>query len=187
MDHQTWWETEAHSELLSAALCDIIRAQDYKVFSSVASLPSEPTRILRPPEYREVQRSRDVVFECKAKHDPSLVPTMTWLKDDGELPDDERFENHRITHRCLFHTLSDHLIIWWCFHLSSQLTLAHLTMLNPCAGYKSQAQLLCSGSVQSTKNYTLTTEHMWKSASSVCFPEVERGTRNTNITGSIPS
>uniref|UniRef100_A0A671RS03 Neural cell adhesion molecule L1 n=1 Tax=Sinocyclocheilus anshuiensis TaxID=1608454 RepID=A0A671RS03_9TELE len=51
----------------------------------------EPTRILRPPEYREVQRNRDVVFECKAKHDPSLVPTMTWLKDDGELPDDERF------------------------------------------------------------------------------------------------
>uniref|UniRef100_A0A8C1PM05 Neural cell adhesion molecule L1 n=1 Tax=Cyprinus carpio TaxID=7962 RepID=A0A8C1PM05_CYPCA len=51
----------------------------------------EPTRILRPPEYRVVQRNRDVVFECKAKHDPSLVPTMTWLKDDGELPDDERF------------------------------------------------------------------------------------------------
>lgn len=51
----------------------------------------EPTRILRPPEYRVVQRNRDVVFECKAKHDPSLVPTMTWLKDDRELPDDERF------------------------------------------------------------------------------------------------
>uniref|UniRef100_A0A672M3V7 Neural cell adhesion molecule L1 n=1 Tax=Sinocyclocheilus grahami TaxID=75366 RepID=A0A672M3V7_SINGR len=51
----------------------------------------EPTRILRPPEYRVVQRNRDVVFECKAKHDPSLVPTMTWLKDDGELPDNERF------------------------------------------------------------------------------------------------
>ncbi|XP_043083887.1 neuronal cell adhesion molecule isoform X8 [Puntigrus tetrazona] len=51
----------------------------------------EPTRILRPPEYRVVQRNRDVVFECKAKHDPSLVPTMIWLKDDGELPDDERF------------------------------------------------------------------------------------------------
>uniref|UniRef100_A0A673KVA0 Neural cell adhesion molecule L1 n=1 Tax=Sinocyclocheilus rhinocerous TaxID=307959 RepID=A0A673KVA0_9TELE len=61
------------------------------VCSSVASLSSEPTRILRPPEYRVVQRNRDVVFECKAKHDPSLVPTMTWLKDDGELPDDERF------------------------------------------------------------------------------------------------
>ncbi|XP_050956524.1 neuronal cell adhesion molecule-like isoform X8 [Labeo rohita] len=51
----------------------------------------EPTRILRPPEYRVVQRNRDVVFECKAKHDPSLVPTVTWLKDDGELPDDDRF------------------------------------------------------------------------------------------------
>ncbi|XP_059392841.1 neuronal cell adhesion molecule-like isoform X7 [Carassius carassius] len=51
----------------------------------------EPTRILRPPEYQVVQRNRDVVFECKAKHDPSLVPTMTWLKDDRELPDDERF------------------------------------------------------------------------------------------------
>lgn len=51
----------------------------------------EPTRILRPPEYRVVQRNRDVMFECKAKHDPSLVPTMTWLKDDRELPDDERF------------------------------------------------------------------------------------------------
>ncbi|XP_051975216.1 neuronal cell adhesion molecule-like isoform X9 [Xyrauchen texanus] len=51
----------------------------------------EPTRILRPPEYREVQRNRDVLFECKVKHDPSLVPTMMWLKDDAELPDDERF------------------------------------------------------------------------------------------------
>lgn len=37
-----------------------------------------------------VQRGRSVVFECKVKHDPSLIPTMTWLKDDGELPDDER-------------------------------------------------------------------------------------------------
>ncbi|KAI4877291.1 hypothetical protein NFI96_011837, partial [Prochilodus magdalenae] len=51
----------------------------------------EPTRILKQPEYKEVQRNRDVVFECKVRHDPSLIPTMTWLKDDGELPDDERF------------------------------------------------------------------------------------------------
>ncbi|XP_052454307.1 neuronal cell adhesion molecule isoform X8 [Carassius gibelio] len=59
----------------------------------------EPTRILRPPEYQVVQRNRDVVFECKAKHDPSLVPTMTWLKDDRELPDDERFrvDSDRLT------------------------------------------------------------------------------------------
>lgn len=56
------------------------------------SVPSEPTRILKQPEYKVVQRGRSVVFECKVKHDPSLIPTMTWLKDDGELPDDERWE-----------------------------------------------------------------------------------------------
>ncbi|CAJ1056296.1 neuronal cell adhesion molecule-like isoform X12 [Xyrichtys novacula] len=51
----------------------------------------EPTRILKQPEYKVVQRGRSAVFHCKVKHDPTLVPTMTWLKDDGELPDDERF------------------------------------------------------------------------------------------------
>ncbi|KAM9846169.1 neuronal cell adhesion molecule a [Aulostomus maculatus] len=51
----------------------------------------EPTRILKQPEYKVVQRGMSAVFECKVKHDPSLVPTMTWLKDSGELPDDERF------------------------------------------------------------------------------------------------
>ncbi|XP_034019093.1 neuronal cell adhesion molecule a isoform X8 [Thalassophryne amazonica] len=52
----------------------------------------EPTRILKQPEYKVVQRGMSAVFECKVKHDPSLIPTMTWLKDKGELPDDERFE-----------------------------------------------------------------------------------------------
>uniref|UniRef100_A0A668VQN1 Neuronal cell adhesion molecule a n=2 Tax=Oreochromis aureus TaxID=47969 RepID=A0A668VQN1_OREAU len=52
----------------------------------------EPTRILKQPEYKVVQRGMSAVFECKVKHDPSLIPTMTWLKDRGELPDDERFE-----------------------------------------------------------------------------------------------
>lgn len=52
--------------------------------------PSEPTRILKQPEYKVVQRGRSVVFECKVKHDPTLTPTITWLKDAGELPDDER-------------------------------------------------------------------------------------------------
>ncbi|KAM6962248.1 neuronal cell adhesion molecule a isoform 3-T3 [Tautogolabrus adspersus] len=51
----------------------------------------EPTRILKQPEYKVVQRGMSAAFECKVKHDPSLIPTMTWLKDDGELPDDERF------------------------------------------------------------------------------------------------
>lgn len=52
----------------------------------------EPTRIMKQPEYKVVQRGMSAVFECKVKHDPSLIPTMTWLKDKGELPDDERFE-----------------------------------------------------------------------------------------------
>ncbi|XP_026220280.1 neuronal cell adhesion molecule a isoform X2 [Anabas testudineus] len=52
----------------------------------------EPTRILKQPEYKVVQRGMSAVFECKVKHDPSLIPIMTWLKDNGELPDDERFE-----------------------------------------------------------------------------------------------
>uniref|UniRef100_A0A8B9L2I4 Neuronal cell adhesion molecule a n=1 Tax=Astyanax mexicanus TaxID=7994 RepID=A0A8B9L2I4_ASTMX len=52
---------------------------------------AEPTRILKQPEYKVVQRGSRAVFECKVKHDPSLIPTLTWLKDNGELPDDERF------------------------------------------------------------------------------------------------
>ncbi|XP_075967655.1 neuronal cell adhesion molecule a isoform X1 [Anarhichas minor] len=51
----------------------------------------EPTRILKQPEYKVVQKGMSAVFECKVKHDPSLIPTMTWLKDNGELPDG-RFE-----------------------------------------------------------------------------------------------
>ncbi|XP_072528296.1 neuronal cell adhesion molecule-like isoform X7 [Salminus brasiliensis] len=80
----------------------------------------EPTRILKQPEYKVVQRNRDVVFECKVKHDPSLIPTMTWLKDNGELPDDERFivdsdsltiievrENDKGTYTCIMNTTLD--------------------------------------------------------------------------------
>ncbi|XP_041933918.1 neuronal cell adhesion molecule a isoform X7 [Alosa sapidissima] len=49
----------------------------------------EPTRILKQPEYKVVQRDRKAVFECKVKHDPTLIPTMVWLKDGGDLPDDD--------------------------------------------------------------------------------------------------
>ena len=45
---------------------------------------------MRQPEYKVVQRGMAAVFECKVTHDPSLLPTMTWLKDNDELPDDER-------------------------------------------------------------------------------------------------
>ncbi|KAK5876912.1 hypothetical protein CesoFtcFv8_026216 [Champsocephalus esox] len=52
----------------------------------------EPTRILMQPEYKVVQRGMSAVFECKVKHDPSLIPTMTWLKDNTEVSKDERFQ-----------------------------------------------------------------------------------------------
>ncbi|XP_042083572.1 neuronal cell adhesion molecule isoform X13 [Haplochromis burtoni] len=81
----------------------------------------EPTRILKQPEYKEVQRGRSVVFECTVKHDPSLIPTMTWLKDDGELPDDERLivdsdsltitdvtEDDAGVYTCIMNTTLDH-------------------------------------------------------------------------------
>lgn len=60
-------------------------------FNSFLSTP-EPTRILKQPEYKVVQRGMSAAFECKVKHDPTLIPTMTWLKDSGELPDDERYQ-----------------------------------------------------------------------------------------------
>ncbi|XP_062277343.1 neuronal cell adhesion molecule-like isoform X9 [Scomber scombrus] len=81
----------------------------------------EPTRILKQPEYKVIQRGRSVVFECKVKHDSSLVPTMNWLKDDGELPDDERLildsesltitdvtENDAGVYTCIVNTTLDH-------------------------------------------------------------------------------
>ncbi|XP_005003686.1 neuronal cell adhesion molecule isoform X41 [Cavia porcellus] len=51
----------------------------------------DPTRILKQPEYAVVQRGGRVSFECKVKHDHTLIATVTWLKDNGELPNDERF------------------------------------------------------------------------------------------------
>lgn len=51
----------------------------------------DPTRIIKQPEYAVVQRGSTVSFECKVKHDHTLIPTVTWLKDNNELPSDERF------------------------------------------------------------------------------------------------
>ncbi|XP_074050015.1 neuronal cell adhesion molecule isoform X6 [Macrotis lagotis] len=51
----------------------------------------DPTRIIKQPEYKIVQRGGKVSFECKVKHDPTLIATITWLKDNGELPNDGRF------------------------------------------------------------------------------------------------
>nr|XP_044626237.1 neuronal cell adhesion molecule isoform X16 [Equus asinus] len=51
----------------------------------------DPTRIIKQPEYAVVQRGSTVSFECKVKHDHTLTPTVTWLKDNGELSNDGRF------------------------------------------------------------------------------------------------
>ncbi|XP_041110419.1 neuronal cell adhesion molecule-like isoform X15 [Polyodon spathula] len=51
----------------------------------------DPTRIIKQPEYRVVQVAGKVIFECKVKHDPTFTPTIMWLKNNEELPDDERF------------------------------------------------------------------------------------------------
>lgn len=52
--------------------------------------PPEPTRIVKQGPEKVVEKGRNAVFECRVTHDPSLVPTVTWLKDSGELPDYER-------------------------------------------------------------------------------------------------
>ncbi|XP_030197711.1 neuronal cell adhesion molecule a isoform X11 [Gadus morhua] len=81
----------------------------------------EPTRILRLPEYKVVERNMDAVFECRVKHDPSLVPTVTWLKDNKALPlGDNRFvvekdsltirdvsEEDKGTYTCIMNTSLD--------------------------------------------------------------------------------
>ncbi|CAI5785446.1 neuronal cell adhesion molecule isoform X15 [Podarcis lilfordi] len=62
-----------------------------KVQNEVQLEIKEPTMIIKQPEYKVVQRTGQVSFECTIKHDATLVPTVTWLKDGAELPSDERF------------------------------------------------------------------------------------------------
>ncbi|XP_072340452.1 neuronal cell adhesion molecule a isoform X12 [Scyliorhinus torazame] len=52
----------------------------------------DPTTILKQPRYQSVQTMGTAVFECKVKHDPSLSPTIIWLKNNEELPDDKRLQ-----------------------------------------------------------------------------------------------
>ncbi|XP_060695976.1 neuronal cell adhesion molecule a isoform X4 [Hemiscyllium ocellatum] len=52
----------------------------------------DPTTILKQPRYQSVQTMDTAVFECRVKHDPSLTPTITWLKNNEELPDDNRHQ-----------------------------------------------------------------------------------------------
>ncbi|MEQ2313349.1 hypothetical protein AMECASPLE_001089 [Ameca splendens] len=81
----------------------------------------EPTRIINQSDDMVVQRGRSVVFECKVKHDKDLMPTMTWLKDNEEMPEDERFvvefdslsitdvsESDAGVYTCIVNTTLDH-------------------------------------------------------------------------------
>ncbi|KAM4553706.1 neuronal cell adhesion molecule-like isoform 4-T6 [Fundulus diaphanus] len=81
----------------------------------------EPTHIIKLPDDKVVQRGRSVLFECKVKHDKDLFPSLIWLKDDEELPDDERFivefdslsitdvsERDAGTYTCIVNTTLDH-------------------------------------------------------------------------------
>ncbi|KAM4037287.1 neuronal cell adhesion molecule isoform 8-T8 [Anomaloglossus baeobatrachus] len=58
----------------------------------------DPTMIISQPEYRVVQRYGNAFFECKFKHDPTLVAEVMWLRNNSELPIDERytFEKERL-------------------------------------------------------------------------------------------
>ncbi|XP_059511663.1 neuronal cell adhesion molecule isoform X28 [Myotis daubentonii] len=82
----------------------------------------DPTRIIKQPEYAVVQRGSTVSFECKVKHDHTLIPTVIWLKDNGELPSDGRFtvdkdqlvvadvsDNDGGTYTCLANTTLDNV------------------------------------------------------------------------------
>ncbi|XP_015483962.1 neuronal cell adhesion molecule isoform X29 [Parus major] len=62
-----------------------------KIQNEVQLEIKDPTMIIKQPEYKVIQRYGQVSFECIIKHDSTLLPTVTWLKDNDELPDDDRF------------------------------------------------------------------------------------------------
>lgn len=71
-----------------------------------------------------VQKGRSVVFECKVKHDLSLTPNATWLKDDEELPDDRRSElfaevsQFNGSSQYLISNLKLYCCVYWCMFVS---------------------------------------------------------------------
>ncbi|XP_041091981.1 neurofascin homolog (chicken) a isoform X32 [Polyodon spathula] len=45
----------------------------------------EPTRIIRGPEDLMAKQGTPARFDCRIKHDPTMRPTVIWLKDDKAL------------------------------------------------------------------------------------------------------
>lgn len=76
-----------HSGIYTCVATNYLGSKENRVSLEV----KEPTRIVKLPEYKVVQRNRNAVFDCTVKHDKTLKPTMVWLKDGGDLPDDDRF------------------------------------------------------------------------------------------------
>nr|XP_033814109.1 neuronal cell adhesion molecule isoform X2 [Geotrypetes seraphini] len=75
----------------SGAYTCVVRNNLGKAQNEVLLDVKDPTIIIKQPEYKVTQRFGRTSFECKVKHDPTLLPTIVWLKDDDELPNDERF------------------------------------------------------------------------------------------------
>ncbi|XP_029472623.1 neuronal cell adhesion molecule isoform X1 [Rhinatrema bivittatum] len=75
----------------SGAYTCVVRNTLGKAQNEVLLEVKDPTMIIMQPEYKVTQRFGRTSFECKVKHDPTLLPTIIWLKDDNELPSDERF------------------------------------------------------------------------------------------------
>uniref|UniRef100_A0A8C0UH52 Neuronal cell adhesion molecule n=1 Tax=Cyanistes caeruleus TaxID=156563 RepID=A0A8C0UH52_CYACU len=55
-----------------------------KIQNEVQLEIKDPTMIIKQPEYKVIQRYGQVSFECIIKHDSTLLPTITWLKDNDE-------------------------------------------------------------------------------------------------------
>lgn len=107
-----------HSGKYTCAATNTLGNSENHVYLEV----KEPTRLVKQPEDKVVQRGRAAVFECKVKHDSTLVTTMTWLKDDEELPDDDRLlldsdtltitavtDNDAGLYTCIMNTTLDHV------------------------------------------------------------------------------
>uniref|UniRef100_A0A8D0FYZ1 Neuronal cell adhesion molecule n=1 Tax=Strix occidentalis caurina TaxID=311401 RepID=A0A8D0FYZ1_STROC len=80
----------AQKDSTGAYTC-VARNELGKVQNEVRLEVKDPTMIIKQPEYKVIQRYGQVSFECIIKHDSTLLPTVIWLKDNDELPDDERF------------------------------------------------------------------------------------------------
>uniref|UniRef100_A0A8D2MPQ6 Neuronal cell adhesion molecule n=1 Tax=Zonotrichia albicollis TaxID=44394 RepID=A0A8D2MPQ6_ZONAL len=65
-----------------------------KIQNEVQLEIKDPTMIIKQPEYKVIQRYGQVSFECIIKHDSTLLPTVTWLKDNDELNEEKKKDDN---------------------------------------------------------------------------------------------